>query len=436
MPPGAYTFEVKARNAFHEESAISSYAFEIAKPWYRTTWAYVGYALLAIFLVYGTFQLNTQRLHLQNEHLERLVYERTTEIWEQHKEIVKKTVKLKRQKTELESAHQTMEEKNEALEQAMERLKNTQSQLVDSEKMASLGQLTAGIAHEINNPINYVKGNINPLRRDFEEIRDLFRKIKDLENAGDLPQAVAQIKAYAEEIDAVYLFEEMDQLLQGISDGAQRTKAIVDGLRTFSRSDLDHFKFVDIHAGLDATLALLNNKLKDRIRIERNYAEMPFVECMPGKLNQVFMNVLDNAIQAIELAACNRLTAGLHAENDAGFIGEISIETQLLSACLPAKGECVQVCISDTGIGIDPAIQPRIFEPFFSTKDVGEGIGLGLSISFGIIERHQGKIEVRSTPGEGATFCITLPFRQSEESEDESITTDTGEKVASEKAES
>lgn len=409
LPPGEYVFEVQAHNAFHEQSSSTQFAFVITPPWYRTYWAFIGYGILAIFLIYLTVKLNTHRLRLKNEQLERMVFERTNEIWEQHKEIVKKTVALKQQKEEVAHQRNLLEEKNTELARAIERLKATQSQLVESEKMASLGQLTAGIAHEINNPINYVKNNVAPLKRDFEEIRSLFLRIKALEEQkADLPEVVAQIQQYAAEIEADYLFEEMEQLLHGIEEGAVRTKEIVDGLKTFSRSDRDAFKLVDIHAGIESTLTLLNNRLKDRIEVQRDFAEIPVVECLPGKLNQVFMNVFSNAIQAIESKARHHT----HAD---GWQGRIALQTQMRQGCLPGHRDCIQIIVQDNGCGIEPGVKPHIFEPFFTTKDVGEGTGLGLAISFGIVEQHQGRIEVASQPGQGATFTITLPFRQQEQ---------------------
>jgi signal transduction histidine kinase len=273
--------------------------------------------------------------------------------------------------------------------------------------MASLGQLTAGIAHEINNPINFVKGNVGPLKRDFDEIKALFAEIQALRTNPDPAKAVEALLRQAEASDAEYLFEEMDMLLKGIEEGAVRTKEIVDGLKIFSRSDTDSFKLADIHDGLDATLRLLNNKTKDRIRVERDYAQIPLVECMPGKLNQVFMNIAVNAIQAMEAQAAL-------ASDDAGRkeIGTLYIKTELLENCMEAGGGCVRISIRDTGPGIPEEIRSRIFDPFFTTKDVGEGTGLGLAISFGIIEKHQGRIEAESEPGEGTVFTISLPLRQ------------------------
>lgn len=408
LPPGEYEFMVRARNIYDQESDAAVYAFSISPPWYRTIWAFISYGFLVLFLIYGTVKLNTQRLHLQNENLERVVYERTAEIWEQHKEIVKKTVALKRQKEEIAAQHDLVEEKNEALENTLRKLKETQSKLVDSEKMASLGQLTAGIAHEINNPINFVKGNINPLKRDFEEIKTLFALLRKMDMDGDLSRQLKEIKSYCEDIDAEFLFEEMEQLLGGIEEGAVRTKEIVDGLKIFARSDLNNFKSVDIHLGINATLTLLANSLRERIEIKKDFAELPMVECMPGKLNQVFMNIFTNAIQAIE-ARAKKEGKPLNTKST---LGTISIKTERIDICPDHPEGGVKIRIRDNGEGIPQEVKSRIFDPFFTTKGVGEGTGLGLSITFGIIENHKGKVEVESVVGEGTEFMITLPFKQ------------------------
>ena len=407
LSPGAYEFQVKAKNIYGRESDIASFEFRIAHPWYQSVWALMCYALLGIFLVYGTVKLNTQRLHLQNENLERIVYERTAEIWAQHKEIVKKSVALKRQKKKIAMQRNIVEEKNQELQSTLAQLKSAQAQLISAEKMASLGQLTAGIAHEINNPINFIKGNINPLKRDFQDIKRLFIKIKALKDYEDLREGVRLIEQYSKEIDAAYIFEEMELLLKGIEEGAVRTKNIVDGLKIFSRTDKDDFKTADIHQGLDATFILLANKLKDRIKVHRNYSSLPMVECLPGKLNQVFMNIISNAIQAIEEKG--KLNGKL---SDSEVLGEIFVSTDRIPCALTPTGECIQIRIKDTGMGIEEEAKKKIFDPFFTTKEIGEGTGLGLSISFGIVEKHHGAIEVKSEEGKGAEFIITLPTRQ------------------------
>lgn len=400
LPPGTYVFRVKARNMYAQESAESVYKFTIKTPWYRTHWAFMVYAFLLGFLVYGTVKLNTRRLHAANEHLEKIVYERTSEIWAQHKEIIKKSATLKRQKEAIAEQHELLGEKNNELEKTLTKLKSAQSKLVESEKMASLGQLTAGIAHEINNPINFVKGNVGPLKRDFEEIRELFRRLQNVKPGDEVEDRLKELKQYCQEIDAPFLFEEMAMLLAGIEEGAQRTKQIVDGLKVFSRSDTDSFKMADVHQGIEATLTLLSNNLKKRVQVHKSFASLPQIECMPGKLNQVFMNIMSNALQAMEKQ---------HPAQDQEMIGHLYISTSETSL---RNEPAIQIDIRDSGPGIPGHIQHKIFDPFFTTKDVGQGTGLGLSISFGIIDKHRGTIEIVPSKEEGALFRIILPQAQ------------------------
>jgi PAS domain S-box-containing protein len=267
--------------------------------------------------------------------------------------------------------------KNNELNNTLEELRNTQEQLVESEKMASLG-LTAGIAHEINNPINFVTSTISPLKRDFNTIQKIVSSSNGNGSTKSLSDQSKEIK---------FLFGEITQLLNGIEEGAKRTKNIVLGLRNFSRLDEESFKKADLQEGLDSTLMLLNSKLRGQIDIEKKYGGIPLVECLPGKINQVFMNILSNAIQAIKGK------------------GKISISTSY-------KKDFVFISISDSGHGMSKEVQKRIFEPFYTTKDVGVGTGLGLSISYGIIDKHGGTIEVESKSRKGTTFVISLPVSQ------------------------
>ncbi|MEJ2542566.1 MAG: MCP four helix bundle domain-containing protein [Calditrichaceae bacterium] len=288
----------------------------------------------------------------------------------------------------LEKQKSTIEKKNRELRKTMEKLKSTQSQLIESEKMASLGQLTAGIAHEINNPINYISAGINPLKRDMMDIESLYLKYKEASNNGLDQNKLSDAIKFSDDIESDFLFEEIKSLLEGIEEGALRTREIVIGLRNFSRMDEDAIKVANVNEGIDSTLMLLRNKIKNKITINKEYGQIPPIDCYPGKLNQVFMNILNNATDAIK------------------DVGEISIRTW-------GNDNHIFISIKDNGIGMPENVRKRIFEPFFTTKDVGQGTGLGLSISFGIIEKHKGTITVKSKKNEGSEFIIQLPINLS-----------------------
>jgi len=260
------------------------------------------------------------------------------------------------------------EERN-ALRKTLDDLRAAEVQLVHSEKMAGLGKLVAGIAHELNNPIGFIYANMGHFKRYVGQLQAVCDKAG---LAGD-DAAIAE-KA----------FSTLSRLVESCSNGAQRIKEIVLGLRAFSRLDEAERKTVDVHDGIDSTLTLLEHHMKDRIQATKDYGDLPPVECMPGQLNQVFMNLLTNAVDAIEGE------------------GEVAITTRV-------DGDRVSIAIRDTGGGIPDDIRQRIFEPFYTTKEVGKGTGLGLSISYGIVEKHGGSIAVESAAGEGTTFTVRLP---------------------------
>jgi two-component system NtrC family sensor kinase len=287
-----------------------------------------------------------------------------------------------------------VQERTAELEKTNRNLKEAQSQLVDAEKMASLGQLTAGISHEINNPINFVVANIKPLKRDVQEILMILDKYSEITDASDLNRKLEDINALKKKLDSDYLRDEINQLLKGIDEGANRTSEIVKGLKNFARSDEADLKKINIHEGIDATLTLLNYSItNNNISVVKNYTELPPVECYPGKINQVLMNLLSNAIDALK------------SVKKPNHQGSICIETKL-------NRPNVIIIISDNGTGIPASIISKIFDPFYTTKDVGEGTGLGLSIVYGIIKSHNGKIEVQSEENKNTTFTITLPLQQ------------------------
>ena len=280
---------------------------------------------------------------------------------------------------------------NEELINTLSDLKQAQLQLVESEKMASLGQLTAGIAHEINNPINFVTSNINPLKRDIDMVLTAFSIIENVGVSGlTSSEKQQQILACKDDIDFDYLKEEINHLLKGINEGAKRTADIVKGLKIFSRLDEDDLKLADINEGLESTLVIINNSLEN-ISLRRMYGELPKIYCYPGKLNQVFLNIMTNAVYAVRKKFANSPGA------------DIGITTQI-------NGDAVEIIIRDNGIGMDDNTIKKIFEPFFTTKDVGEGTGLGMSIAYNIIKKHDGKIIINSIPGKGSEFIIELPL--------------------------
>lgn len=277
---------------------------------------------------------------------------------------------------------------NKELGAALTNLKDTQTQLISSEKMASLGQLTAGIAHEINNPINFVSANLKPLKMGISDIIELLKKYENIKPTDILKDKLEEINIYRKQIDLEYLKEEIEMLLSGIEEGAKRTTEIVSGLKGFSRLDENEVKETNINKGIESTFILFRHAIPKNVEVIMNLGEISPIECLPSKLNQVFMNILSNALHAISQKK--------------------SIEKNKLIIKSYNLGEHVCVSFEDTGIGMTPEIRDKMFEPFFTTKDVGEGTGLGMSIVFKILENHRAKIEVDTVYGKGTKIIITL----------------------------
>ncbi|MBE9180197.1 hybrid sensor histidine kinase/response regulator [Oculatella sp. LEGE 06141] len=285
------------------------------------------------------------------------------------------------------------------LQQTLQELQQAQVQLIQSEKMSSLGQMVAGIAHEINNPINFIYGNLTHAN---EYVKDLLALVRLYQKYySDPPEEIAE-EIQAIELD--FLEKDLVKLFQSMQVGSDRIREIIKSLRTFSRLDEAEIKAVDLHENIDSTLMILHHRLKaksDKLSIEvvKDYGVLPKVECYPGQLNQGLMNILVNAVDVLEdksLDWANQKRPGI-----------ISIRTQVINS------DWVAIYITDTGSGMSEEVRSQLFNPFFTTKPVGQGTGLGLSISYQIIvEKHGGKLTCHSTPGEGATFVIEIPIRQ------------------------
>ncbi|NMG45011.1 ATPase [Aromatoleum toluvorans] len=267
------------------------------------------------------------------------------------------------------------------------RVERTQSQLLQSEKMAAIGQLAAGVAHEINNPVGFVSSNLGSLASYVERLFGLLAAYEQLEQ--ELPPdhaARAQIAKARDAAEIDYLREDIPDLLRESADGVARVRHIVNDLKDFSRADEGEWQEADLNRGLESTLNVVWNEIKYKAEVVREFGELPKVRCIPAQINQVFMNLLVNAAQAIDTSGTITLRSG-------------------------ASDEEAWIEIKDTGKGMPPDVQARIFEPFFTTKPVGKGTGLGLSISADIVKRHKGALLVDSQPGGGTRFRIVLPLR-------------------------
>ena len=281
----------------------------------------------------------------------------------------------------------------EDLEKAFSELQQTQTRLVQTEKMSSLGQLVAGVAHEINNPVSFIYGNINPANRYAMSLIDLLRLYQR-----HYPEPHEEILEALEDLDFEFMAEDLLNLLTSMKVGAERIREIVASLRTFSRKDEAEKKSVDVHQGIDSTLMILAHRLKPQthraaVQVVKHYSELPHTFCYAGQLNQVFMNVISNAIDAVDDVEVPQITLSTHLDSDQ-----------------------VVIAVQDNGVGMAEKLRSQIFNPFFTTKPIGQGTGMGLSISYQIVtERHGGSLHVTSGPGEGTTFTIQIPLHQPSE---------------------
>ena len=280
---------------------------------------------------------------------------------------------------------------NRDLKEVNSKLSDAQSKLIQSEKLASIGQLAAGVAHEINNPIGFIFSNFGTLEQYLEDLFQMLDAYEQAEASVSDGAALARIRSLKADLDIDYLKEDIPNLMRESRDGIQRVRKIVQDLKDFSRVDArQEWESVDLHAGIDSTLNIVNNEIKYKADVVKHYGALPEVQCLPSELNQVFMNLLVNAAHAIT------------AER-----GTITISTGV-------EGPNVWVEVADTGAGIAQENLKRIFDPFFTTKPVGKGTGLGLSLSYGIVQKHSGRMEVHSELGVGTRFRITLPIEHEE----------------------
>jgi signal transduction histidine kinase len=333
------------------------------------------------------------KLRHAHDAAERLVTERTHELVTAKAALEDDVASRKLIEEAMQQRLQEVTELNIQLHEAQERLVQSQQQLLQNEKLASIGQLAAGVAHEINNPIGYVFSNIGTLQNYIDDLLSLIDA--NVKAEGEIASATTRdaLARLRKQIDLDYLKSDVLDLMRESREGIERVRKIVQDLKDFSHVDATaDWQWVDLHRGLESTLNIVNNEIKYKADVIREFGQLPQVQCMPSQLNQVFMNLFVNAA---------------HAMPDQ-VRGTITVRTG-------QQGAEVWVEVSDTGKGMTPEVVQRIFEPFFTTKPIGKGTGLGLSLSFGIIKKHNGRIEVSSTPGVGTTFRIVLPISQPEE---------------------
>ncbi len=397
LPPGDYRFRVETlSDTTATPSASGSLRFSVAPNWFERRSVQAAAVLFLLALAALIPLLLQRRFKQRGRLLEVLVETRTVELSEASSRqrqanlaLSESNAALLREVDERAAAEYALHQRNTELVALTQMLEGTQSQLLQSERMASVGQLAAGVAHEINNPIGYVHSNLNSLARYVEDIMQLVATYEALDPliAASDAQAAATVNEHKERIELEFIRTDLRGLLAESQQGIVRVEKIVKDLKEFSHVGESEWQIVDIHAGIESTLNVVAHDLKYKAELVRDYAKTPWIECLPFQLNQVFLNLLINAVHAIP---------------DQGVI---TITTR-------SDDKELTVSVSDTGKGIPQNVINRIFDPFFTTKPVGQGTGLGLSVSYGIIQRHGGRIEVVSEVGWGTTFTVHLPLRR------------------------
>ncbi len=301
----------------------------------------------------------------------------------------------------LRSLQVKLQEKNFLLQEALDNLKLAQVKQIQNEKMVALGQLVAGIAHEVNNPISFIYGNLQYASQYVQDIVNIIETYQQ-----EYPQPNLKIQTIVDDIDLNFVINDLQDLMGAMYRGADRIREIVLALQNFSRHDESHMKAVNIHEGIESTLVMLQHRLKKTVVI-KEYGNLPLVTCYASELNQVFMHLLNNAIDSLEESGVkNRQLLTM----DYGLLTkpQIRIRTEVIDL------QTVKIAIADNGVGIDESLKSCLFDPFFTTKTVGQGSGLGLSISHQIVvQKHQGEITYSSSPGQGAEFAIAIPIKPS-----------------------
>lgn len=312
--------------------------------------------------------------------------------------LVRDISERKRAEAERMRSQAMLTTQKQQLEHALRELKTAQVQLVQTEKMAALGQLVAGIAHEINNPINYISGNLNHANQYVQDLVSILQAYQQ-----EYSQPTAQIQELIDDLDIDFVVEDVQNLISSMKKGAERIRAIVLSLRNFSRLDEAEMKQIDIHEGIDSTLVMLQHRLRETkdhssIEVIKNYGDLPQVTCYASQMNQVFMHIINNAVDALNVV-----------DFSSSLKPTIKISTEY------TENDTVKIQIADSGLGISEEHRTRLFDPFFTTKPVGSGTGLGLSISYQIVvQKHKGQLSCHSLPGQGAEFIIEIPVHQPE----------------------
>ncbi|MDX2242139.1 MAG: ATP-binding protein [Leptolyngbyaceae cyanobacterium bins.302] len=321
-------------------------------------------------------------------------------------------MRVEQRTVELQASQCHLRQQAADLSHTLEELQRTQMQLIQSEKMSSLGQLVAGVAHEINNPVNFIYGNLihaDEYAQDLLRLVDLYQQ--------HYPQPHKEIQAELEVVDLDFLAQDLPKLLNSMRVGSDRIQKIVLSLRNFSRMDEAEVKEVNVHEGIDSTLMILQNRLKPRsdraeIKVVKEYGDLPIIECYPGQLNQVFMNILSNAIDALEEFLGMGQTSLAESGESMTNVGQTT--TPMITIHTDRFNEnYARITIADNGVGMPELVKRRLFDPFFTTKPVGKGTGMGLSVSYQIVtEKHHGTLECESLPSQGTQFVVTIPIQQ------------------------